>query len=126
MVMDPARLAVAAASLEAGPVELTLHDSGGVDFVVAQAAKGQGIVASDARAKLIDDLNRNAGLQPQSPEFQRLVNAVGRFLAVSGSTLTLRLTPKGRGNLVQMLEQAKVDPIGALSRFTVEASLAAP
>jgi hypothetical protein len=37
----------------------------------------------------------------------------------------VRLTPKGRVNVMQTLELAKTDPIGALSRFTVEASVSA-
>ena len=64
-------------------------------------------------------------MQPrQSPEFQRLVDELARFLAGDGSTLKVRLTPKGRVNVMQTLELAKTDPIGALSQFAVEASVA--
>jgi len=124
LVTDPAKMALAATALEVGPLELTLRDGGGLDFVVAQVARNEGISAADARAKMVDDLNRNTGLQPrQSPEFQRLVDALGRFLGGNGSTLKVNLTPKGHVNLMQTLELAKTDPIGALSRFNVEATV---
>jgi hypothetical protein len=123
---DPVKTALAASVLEAGPVELSVHDSGGLDFTIAQAAKTQGLSASAARAKMVSDLQLGASMQPrQSPEFQRLVDELARFLAGDGSTLKIRLTPKGRVNLMQLMELAKTDPIGALSRFGVETSLVA-
>jgi hypothetical protein len=125
-VDDPAKLAAAAAALEAGPIELSLHDSGGLDFVLAEAAKKQATSASAARARMVDQMKLAARMQPQqSPEFQQLVDALARFLAGDGSTLKVRLTPKGRVNVKQTLELANTDPIGALSQFAVEASVAA-
>jgi hypothetical protein len=123
--MDPAKIAAAAEALEAGPIELSLHDSGGLDFAVAQAAKQQATSASAARARMVDQIKLAASMQPrQSPEFQRLVDALARFLAGDGSTLKVRLTPKGPVNVMQTLELAQTDPIGALARFAVEASVA--
>jgi hypothetical protein len=125
LVMDPAKIAAAAEALEAGPIELSLHDSGGLDFAVAQAAKQQATSASAARARMVDQIKLAASMQPrQSPEFQRLVDALARFLAGDGSTLKVRLTPKGPVNVMQTLELAQTDPIGALARFAVEASVA--
>ncbi len=126
LVDDPVKAPLAAGALEAGAVGLSVHDSGGLDVLVAQAAKAQAISASAARAKMVDDLRVSASMQPrQSPEFRRLVDEFARFLAVDGATLKIRLTPKGRVNLVHTLELARTDPIGVLSRFAVEASLAA-
>jgi hypothetical protein len=126
LVNDPAKMADAVAALEAGPIELSLHDSGGLDFVVAQAAKQQATSASAARARMVDQIKLGARMQPrQSPEFERLIDEFARFLAGDGSTLKVRLTPKGRVNVMQTLELAKTDPIDALSRFTVEASVGA-
>jgi len=124
---DQAKTAPAAAALEAGPIELSLHDGGALDFLVAQVATKQGLSVSAARAKMIEDMNRVVQAQPQpSPEFARLVDALGRFLASNGQTLKIILTPKGQVNLLQTLQSAKTDPMGALSRFSVEASVSGP
>jgi len=126
-VNDPAKMAAAAAVIEAGPIELSLHDGGVLDFVVTEAAKKQAVSASAVRARMIDQMKLAAGSQPQqNPEFQRLVDGLARFLAGDRSTLKIRLTPKDRVKVMETMELAKTDPIGALSRFTVEASVAAP
>lgn len=118
---DPVKQQQAAKALEVGAIEVTAHDNGAVDFAAAQVARNQGISIGDARAKMIEDMRRGAGTQPrQSAEFQRLVNALGRFLAKDGDTLKITLRPKGRVNLAQMFE---LDPIDSLSQFNVEASV---
>jgi len=122
MTNDRFKTPLAIASLEIGAVELSLYDSGGLDLVAADAAKKMAISTSAARTKLASDMKLNARMQPQqSPEFERLVDGFGRFLAGEGSTLTIKLTPKGRVNVMQTLELAKLDPISVLSQFTVEA-----
>ena len=124
LVNDPAKMALAASALEVGPIELTLRDTGGLDFAAAQVAKAQGIDARAARSKMADGMKQGARMQPrQSAEFQRLVDEFGRFLAGDGPIVKVRLTPKGRVNLMQTLELIKIDPISALSQFGVEASV---
>ena len=118
---DPAEKERAAKALEVGTVELSVHDTGALALAVAQLSRNQSIGPDDARAKMIDDMQRAARTQPrQSAEFQRLVDAFGRFLAQDGATLKIALRPKGRVNLLQMFE---LDPIDALSQFSVEASV---
>ena len=117
---DPAEQERAAKALEFGAIELSVHDTGAVDFTVSALAREQRISAGDARAKMIEDMKRGARTQPrQSAELQRLVDAFARFLAQDGATLKIALRPKGRVNLAQLFE---VDPIDALSQFDVEAS----
>jgi hypothetical protein len=121
---DPAEQERAAKAVELGAIELSVQDTGGVDFLVSQLARDQKISAGDARAKMIDDMKRGARTQPrQSAEFQRLVDAFGRFLAQDRATLKIALRPKGRVNLAQLFE---VDPIDALSQFNVETSAGGP
>jgi hypothetical protein len=118
---DPAKNELAAKALEVGAIELSVHDDGALDFATAQAARKQGISAADVRAKMIEDMKRTARTQPrQNAEFQRLVDALGRFLAKDGDTLKITLRPKARVNLGQIFE---LDPIDALSQFSVEASV---
>src|SRR5262249_24333719 len=65
MVGDAAKLAPAVAAVEAGPLELSFHDAGGLDLVVAQFAKTHGVNAADARTMMIDQLNVTAAALPQ-------------------------------------------------------------
>jgi hypothetical protein len=121
LIDDPVKKEQAAKALEVGALEVSVHDNGAVDFAASQVARSQAISAGDARAKMIEDMNRAARTQPrQNAEFQRLVDALGRFLAKDGETLKVTLTPKGRVNLVQTFE---LDPIDALSQFIVEVSV---
>jgi hypothetical protein len=121
---DPVKQQLAAKALEVGAIELSAHDSGAVDFAAAQVARNQGISAGDARAKMIEGMQRAARSQPrQSAELQRLVDALARFLAKDRETLKISLRPKGRINLAQMFE---IEPIDALSQFNVEASVGGP
>jgi hypothetical protein len=127
LINDPAKMAPAVAALEAGPIELSFRDSGLLDLVTAQVAKSQGISVSAARSKAIDDMNQAVRAQPQqSPELNRLVDALARFLGASGQTLKVRLTPKGQVNIMQTLQSTKTNPVAALARFNVEASVGAP
>jgi hypothetical protein len=121
LVADPVKKGLTARVLEVGPIEVSVHDNGAVDFAASQVARNQAISAGDARAKMIEDMKRAARRQPrQNVEFERLVDALGRFLAKDGETLKITLTPKGRVNLAQTFE---LDPIDALSQFIVEASV---
>jgi hypothetical protein len=124
VIDDPAKQKVAAKALEVGALELSVHDNGAVDFAAAQVARTQGISVGDARTKMVDDVKRTARAQArQTAELQRLVDALGRFLAKDGETLKIALRPKGRVNLAQTFE---LDPIDALSQFNVEASVGGP
>ena len=124
LVDDPVEKERAAKALEVGALEVSVHDNGAVDFAASQLARNQAISAGDARAKMIEDMQRAARSQPrQSAELQRLVDALGRFLAKDGQTLKITLGPKGRVNLAQMFE---LDPIDALSQFNLEASVGGP
>jgi hypothetical protein len=126
LLNDPVKTPPAAAALEAGPIELSLHDSGGIDFLLAAAAKKRATSVSVARAQMVDEMTRSARAQPpENAEFQRVLDQFARFVAGDGPTLKVSLTPKGRVNLKQTLELAKTNPIGALLRFSIEASVGA-
>src|SRR5262249_14433685 len=124
LVNDQAKILAAAAALEVGPLEVAFHDSGGLDFMVAEAARKQGVGGDEARKRIADELARNARTMPwQSPDLRRIVDALGSFLAGSGGTLRISLTPRGHVNVMQTVELIKIDPIAALSQFSVEAAV---
>jgi hypothetical protein len=54
--INPVQAANMAAQIEAGTVELTLHDLGGVDLAVAQYAGAQSVSRDEARRAIIDSI----------------------------------------------------------------------
>ena len=49
--VNPLQAAIMAAQIEAGPIELALRDTGGVDLAVAQYARTQNVSRDAARAR---------------------------------------------------------------------------
>lgn len=109
--------------VEAGPVELTLRDLGVVELVAAQVGLAKGGDAEAGRALLVESLAQKAAAVTQtSPELQPFFDALTRFVQGKGETLTVALTPKGSVGLLQVVEAARRDAMGALiANFTVEA-----
>jgi hypothetical protein len=119
--LDPDVIAAAAAGVVARPLEFIVRDAGALDLAIAQRAAQQGISVAASRRAMIDDFNMGfAPLVAASPDLQTAAAAVVRFLETSKSTLTLRVTPKGRMPLQAVMEALQTDPTAALSQFTIE------
>jgi hypothetical protein len=60
-----------------------------------------------------------------SPELQAVLEAIGRFVASNGETLTIRLTPRGRVPLMLVLGagQNPDAAAGLLASFALEAKV---
>ena len=52
------------------------------------------------------------------------VEALARFIETPRTTLTLKLTPRGKVPAMQLLQLLQTDPLGALAQFRTEASTA--
>lgn len=108
--------------VEAGPVELTIRDLGLVELAAAQLGQSKGRDAAAGRALLVESLAQRAAATQTSPELQPVLDALTRFVQGKGETLTVALTPKGSVGLLQLIEGARHDAVGALlANFTVEA-----
>jgi hypothetical protein len=120
--IDPFEIMVATALVEAGPVEIVARDTGGIDLAVAQYARTQNVTREAARQAIIDNVRRNAaGMAALSGDAMAIGGALARFVETPRGTLTLRLTPKGKVSLMELIEAGKANPIDALARFQVEA-----
>jgi hypothetical protein len=51
-----------------------------------------------------------------------IAGALTRFIENSRGTLTIKLTPKGKVPLAQLLDTTKTNPLAALARFQIEAT----
>jgi hypothetical protein len=112
-----------AAQIEAGALELNLHDAGAVDLVVGQFARSQNLNRDAARTAIVDNIKASGQqLAGASPDGAAAVEAISRFVETPGQTLALKLTPRAKAPVLQLLQLLKTDPASALAEFTIEAS----
>ena len=112
----------AADQLEAGPVEISLRDTGGLKTALTQYAKGKGLSEDDARKQIIDSINETAKTSAQShPDAPVVAQALVQFVQTPGSTLTITVAPKGKVNFKKAFDASSVDPASGAALFTIEA-----
>jgi hypothetical protein len=115
--------AAALAQVEAGTIELTLHDIGGVDLAIKQYARTQNVSPDEARQAMVESIKtESADTIAANPDAAVIVDALAAYIQQPGSTLTLKLTPRGAVQVIPLIQQVKADPPGALAQFQVEAS----
>lgn len=120
---DPGAAIVQATRIEAGALELTLHDLGGVDLLVAQFARMQNISRDDARRAILATIKAIGDrLGGDNPDVAGAVDAISRFIAIPHQTLTLKLTPRAKVPAMQLVQLLSTDPSTALAEFKIEAS----
>jgi len=120
--IDPAQAMAAAAQLQAGPVELTLRDTGGVDLAVAQFARSQNVNREAARRAIVDGIRANGQQAAANSDAVAAAEALARFVETSGQTLIIKLTPLGKVPMLQFMQLLQADPLTALGQFKIEAS----
>jgi hypothetical protein len=120
---EPLKAAATAAQIDTGALELTLHDSGGVDLLVSQYARSQNVSRDAARSAILDAIKTNgAQAAGASADAAAAVAAIGRFVETPQQTLVIKLTPIGKLPAVQLFQLLKSDPMAALAQFKIEAS----
>ncbi len=107
--------------VEAGPIELSLRDLGFVDVLAAEMARERGAAPETGRALLLENMAmKRQALGSTSPEVEKLLQAVDRFVQGKGETLTIKVTPKSRVGLMEIMEASKVSPDALLAKFSIE------
>jgi len=120
---NPLQAAVMAAQIEAGPLEITLRDLGGVDLALTQFARMQNVNRQAARQILIDAIRANAAaMVAANPEVQTVADALIRFISTPQGSLTIRLTPQGKVPMMELINALKAYPMAALAKFQIAAS----
>jgi hypothetical protein len=121
--VDPQAAMAQAMQIEAGPLELTLHDLGGVDILIAQFARMQTVSRDAARQAIIDTIKAMGDkLGEANPDVASAVEAISHFIETPGQTLTLKLTPRAKAPVMQLVQLLSTDPPSALAQFKIEAS----
>ena len=112
-----------APQIEAGTLELNLHDTGALDLVVAQYAHSKNLSREAARAAMIETIKAGGEqIASANPDGAAAVEAVTRFVQTPRQTLVIKLTPRAKTPALQLLQLLKTDPSTALSQFKIEAS----
>ena len=120
--------AMAAANLmEIGPLEINLRDTGAVKTALEQYAKKKNLSVDDARKEITDNVKEQAKDQAQQfPDAQQVADAIVQFIEKPGSTLSIKVTPKGKVNVNQVFGAASNDPTAVSNMFAVEAKTTTP
>jgi hypothetical protein len=121
--INPMQTANMAAQIEAGTIELTLQDLGGVDLAVAQYAGAQSVSRDEARRAIIDNIRASSEKSlGANPNAAAAVETLVRFIETPGQTLIVKLRPLGKVSVLQLMQSLKTDPSIALAKFLIEAS----
>jgi hypothetical protein len=120
---NPQQATAMAAQIEAGTIEITVHDIGGVDLGIQQYARTQNLSADAARQAIVAAIRTNStGVTEANPDAAIIVDALVGFIEKPGATLTVKFTPRGNVPTMLLVQQVKTDPLGALAQFQVEAA----
>jgi hypothetical protein len=120
---NPQQAIATAAQIEAGTLELTLRDSGGVDLLVAQYARLQNVSREAARQAIVDTIKAGSEkVAGANPDAAALVEALVRFIETPRQSLSIKLRPLGKVPALQLLQLLQTDPLVALAQFQIEAS----
>ena len=105
--------------IEAGTIELTVHDLGCVDVGVAQFARTQNVNREDARKAIAQSIRDSSA---EAPAMEAIRGALVSFVETPGQTLIIKLTPRAKVPALQLIQLFKTDPVMALAQFRIEAS----
>jgi len=112
-----------AAQIESGTLEFNLRDAGAVELLVAQFARSHNMNRDAARPAIVDNIKASGEqIAGTNPDGTAAVEAISRFVETPGQTLALKLTPRAKAPVLQLLQLLKTDPATALAEFKIEAS----
>ncbi|WP_375764470.1 hypothetical protein ACE10X_19910 [Bradyrhizobium sp. Pha-3] len=113
----------AAAQIETGTIELTVHDLGVIDLAVAQFARTRNVSRDEARKVILDAIKAQGDeIGGGNPDATGLLIAISQFIETPGQTLVIKLTPRAKAPALQLMQLLKTDPQSALAQFRIEAS----
>jgi hypothetical protein len=122
--LNPLVAAVMAAQIEAGPVEIALRDIGGVELILTDYANKEGLPRGAARAAVVANIQAMAAqMGAVNPDILAIAGALQSLVENPRGTVTIKLTPKGKIAVAELLDSAKDDPLAALARFQVDVAV---
>lgn len=105
---EPAQVMGQAARMEAGTIEFSLRDNGGVDLAVAQFARVKNVSRDAARQALVDSIKaQREQFASASPDAGAAVDAIAGFVETPSQTLAIKITPRAKVPLMQLMQPSK-------------------
>jgi hypothetical protein len=126
--LNPQQAAAMAAQIQAGTLDVTLRDAGGVGLLVAQYARTHGVSADDAKRAIVEAIKASGASTTTTnpgaanPDATAITQALARFVDDPRGTLTIKLTPRAKAPALQLIQLVKTQPLDALAQFHVEVS----
>jgi hypothetical protein len=121
---DPDTISVMSLGVEAGPVELMVHDSGALDLAARIVAQENRTPLASARGALAVMARQSAdAFVAGQPALKPLADAVVEFITTPKSTLRIKLTPKALTPVALLAVEAQTDPFAPLAHFTIDAKV---
>ena len=121
---DPDTISMMSLGVEAGPVELMVHDSGALDLAARIVAQENRTPLASARGALAVMARQSAdAFVTDQPALKPLADAIVEFITAPKSTLRVKLTPKGAVPVALLAVEAQSDPFAPLAHFTIEAKV---
>ncbi|WP_194387664.1 hypothetical protein [Bradyrhizobium sp. CCBAU 51765] len=120
---DPVHAMSQAAQVETGALEFSLRDGGVVDLVVAQFSRMQNVSRDAARNAIVQTIRaQGERIAASNADVRMAIDALAGFVETSGQTLSIKLTPRAKVPLMQLMQLSQGDPESALAQFRIEAS----
>src|SRR3954471_2234288 len=122
--LNPLVAAVMTAQIEVGPVEIALRDIGGVELILTDYANKEGLPRGAARAAVVANIQAMAAqMGAVNPDILAIAGALQSLVENPRGTVTIKLTPKGKIAVAELLDSAKDDPLATLARFQVDVAV---
>jgi len=118
---SPAEALIEAARIEAGAVEFSLSDAGLIDVFVAEHAREQNLSDDAARQGIIATIKASRATM-STPDNAAATDALVRFIAQPGQTLTVTLAPRRKLPVLALSPLLAASPAMAMELFQIEVS----
>src|SRR5262249_22445032 len=114
--LNPLQTAIMMAQINVGSLEIAVRDNGGVDLGLQQYARKQNVSVDEARRAVVENIRlKGSELAAVNPDAQAIAGAVIYFIENPRGTLTVKLTPRGRVALMEVVQSMKGQPLDALA-----------
>jgi hypothetical protein len=111
-----------ATQMEIGPIEIVVRDLGAVDLAIAQYARRQQVDKDTARSVIMERIMKLDAVVPiANPTTNALTNAAMTFFEKPLRTLTLKIAPRAKLPVMQLMQLMKTDPSAAFAVFQIDA-----
>jgi hypothetical protein len=95
-----------------------------VELILTDYANKEGLPRGAAREAVVANIQAMAAqMGAVNPDILAIAGALQSLVENPRGTVTIKLTPKGKIAVAELLDSAKDDPLAALARFQVDVAV---